>query len=225
MDLEKCKKNAAEKAASLIEEGMVVGLGTGSTAAYFIQALAARHQKGLRVHVIASSNSSELLAQKGGLPLHNLSNLTSIDLYVDGADEIDPEKQMIKGAGGALLREKILAYMSKEMIVIIDETKLVSKLGTRPLPVEITPFGMQATLHHLHQWGYQGKLRSTRDGSLYLTENHNHLYDIQLSSASHPLAQDHARISSIPGVVETGFFQAQAGRVIIGFKDGSVVVQ
>ena len=225
MSLELCKRNAAEKAASIVEHGMLVGLGTGSTAAYFIEALAARHREGLKIEVIASSKSSYLLAKQQGLPLQDVANLTSIDLYVDGADEIDPQKQMIKGAGGALLREKILAHMSREMVVIIDETKLVSKLGLRPLPVEMIPFGVKATVHHLCQLGYRGALRLSGDGSLYMTENNNYLYDIQLPHPMDNLAADHLRICSIPGVVETGFFQGKAGRVIIGFKDGSTVIQ
>jgi ribose 5-phosphate isomerase A len=222
--IEACKKAAAEKAATLVEEGMTVGLGTGSTAAYFIEALSRRHKKGLKTQVVASSHASHLLAQQAQLPLIDLSSLKFLDLYVDGADEIDPKKQMIKGAGGALLREKILAHMSREMTVIIDETKLVSHLGARPLPVEIIPFGLHATLHHLHQLGYRGSLRSKSDNTPWMTENNNYIYDIQLSPSSH-ISQDHDRICTIPGVVETGFFQNQAGRVIIGFKDGSVVVQ
>ncbi len=222
--MEACKKAAAEKAASLVEDGTTVGLGTGSTAAYFIEALSDRHKKGLKVQVVASSSTSSLLAEQGGLPLIDIKSLKSIDLYVDGADEIDPLKQMIKGAGGALLREKILAHMSREMTVIVDETKLVPKLGTRPLPVEIIPFGLHATLHHLHQLGYRGQLRLKSDSSPFLTENNNFLFDIKLSPSDH-INQDHDRICTIPGVVETGFFQNQAGRVIIGFRDGSIVVQ
>ena len=224
MSLEACKRAAAEKAASLIKDQMTVGLGTGSTAAYFIELLAARHRKGLKIQAVASSNTSQKLAEQHQLPLFDLNNLTSIDLYVDGADEIDPQKQMIKGAGGALLREKILAHMSREMIVIIDETKLVSKLGQSPLPVEIIPFGLQATLYHLQQLGYRGKLRLKPDGSPWITDNHHYLFDVECQTSSN-LAQDHERIRSIPGVVETGFFPTQAGRVIIGFQDGSVVIQ
>ncbi len=222
VNLEACKKAAAEKAISLIEKGMVIGLGTGSTTAYFIEALGSAYRQGIKVDVVASSNASCLLAEKGGLPFYDMTSLTSIDLYVDGADEIDSQKQMIKGAGGALLREKILAYMSREMAVIVDETKLVSKLGAKPLPVEIIPFGQAATLHHLHQLGYRGKLRKNPDGTVWTTENNNLIYDVILSS-SDP-AKAHEKICSIPGVVETGFFLNQAGRVIIGFKDGSVVV-
>src|SRR5690348_11620965 len=115
--MEACKRAAAEKAATFVEDGMIVGLGTGSTAAYFIEALGRRHQKGLKVQTVASSHSSLLLAQSKGLPLIEVNSLKSIDLYVDGADEIDAQKQMIKGAGAALLREKILAHMCSEMAI------------------------------------------------------------------------------------------------------------
>lgn len=222
--IEACKRSAAERAAGLAQEGTVIGLGTGSTAAYFIEALSRRHQQGLQVQVVASSSSSSLLAEQRGLPLIDVNSLNSIDLYVDGADEINPSKQMIKGAGGALLREKILAHMSREMVVIVDETKLVSELGTRPLPVEIIPFGLHATLNHLKQLGYSGKLREQTSGTPYVTENNNYLFDIKLTPSDH-IDQDHLRICTVPGVVETGFFQNHSGRVIIGFKDGSVVVQ
>ena len=222
--IEACKKAAAEKAATLVEDGMIVGLGTGSTAAYFIEALAKRHKSGLKVQTVASSTTSLHLAQEGRLPLIDVNSLKSIDLYVDGADEIDPSKQMIKGAGGALLREKILAHMSSEMTVIVDETKLVQALGTRPLPVEIIPFGLHATLHHLHQLGYRVQIRKGPDGQPWMTENSNYIFDVKLSPPCR-IKDDHDRICSIPGVIETGFFQNQAGRVIIGFKDGSVVVQ
>ncbi len=219
--IEACKRAAAEKAATLVKDGTTVGLGTGSTAAYFIEALSKTRKK---IQTVASSNASYLLAQERGLSLIDLNSLKSIDLYVDGADEIDPQKQMIKGAGGALLREKILAHMSREMIVIVDETKLVQKLGSRPLPVEIIPFGLFATLHHLHQLSYRGEMRKAPDGSYYMTENSNYIYDIKLPASS-VVQQDHDRIISVPGVIETGFFPNQAGRVVIGFKDGSVVVQ
>jgi len=222
MDLETCKQRAAEKAVTFVKDGMVVGLGTGSTAAYFIQALGAAAPS---IHVVASSKASLILAEQCGLKLQDPTHLTSIDLYVDGADEIDPEKQMIKGAGGALLREKILSHMSLKTLIIVDESKLVPKLGIRPLPVEIVPFCADATIHHLKALGYSGTFRTNDDRSLYFTDNHNHLYDIQLPTAAIPIAQHHARISVIPGVVDTGFFEGRRGEVVIGFKDGSVVVQ
>ncbi|MGR3912787.1 MAG: ribose-5-phosphate isomerase RpiA [Candidatus Rhabdochlamydia sp.] len=219
MNIEIRKKAAADKAFTFIKPGMVVGLGTGSTAAYFIQAVIDGFHQGLPVQVVASSKSSFLLAQKGNLPLLNSDELISIDLYVDGADEIDLQKRMVKGGGGALLREKILAHMSSQMIAIVDDTKVVKKLGTRPLPVEIVPFGCRATLHHLENLGFKGVLRLGKDGRPWVTENQNYLYDLTLSN---PVSFDqiHQTICSVPGVVETGFFPSQANLVIVGKEDG-----
>ena len=224
MSLETCKKMAGEKGASFVEDGMIVGLGTGSTAYYFIEKLTKRVQDGLKIEAVASSQSSSDQARKGNIPLIDINTLKSIDIYVDGADEIDPQKRMIKGGGGALLREKIVAHMSREMIVIVDESKLVSQLGKKPLPVEIVPFGHAATVHQIELLGFKGKLR-THNNSLYITENGNFLYDIHLNpSQSNPSMIIH-QITAIPGVVETGFFIDLAGRVVIGFQDGKVVVQ
>jgi ribose 5-phosphate isomerase A len=223
MTLEACKKAAAEKAVSFIKDGMVVGLGTGTTTFYFIEKLIENCKAGLKIKAIASSQHSLDQARHGKIPLIDINSIKSLDIYVDGADEIDPEKRMIKGGGGALVREKIAANMSKEMVVIIDESKLVEKLGRHPLPVEIIPFGSSATIHKLELLGYRGQVRLSSDNSPYTTDNHNFIYDVQLKEA-HP-EMDHEHISSIPGVVDTGFFFDIAGRVIIGFRDGKVVVQ
>ncbi len=224
--LESCKKLAGEKAVSFIEKGMIVGLGTGSTVAYFIDALIEQFRKGLQIQVVPSSQRSLEQARVGGLPLIDINALHTIDITVDGADEVDPNKKMIKGAGGAFLMEKIVASMSREMIVIIDESKLVLKLGQAPLPVEIIPFGYTATVHKLELLGYRGVIRKNKDGSFYITENHNLIYLIHFNPDHlHDPYFDHQQIISIPGVVETGFFFDLAGRIIIGFKDGGVVVQ
>lgn len=225
MPLEECKKAVAAKAASLIQDGMIVGLGTGSTAHYFIEQLIQRCKQGLKIQAVASSERSLEQARKGGIPLADINTLKTLDMYVDGADEIDPQKRMIKGGGGAMLREKILAKMSREMIVIIDESKLVQKLGNRPLPVEIVPFGHTATIHQLQLLGYTGTLRKASDNALYVTDNHNYLFDIHLDSFPQDPPMSHEQIISIPGVVDTGFFFDLAGRVVIGFLDGRVVVQ
>lgn len=152
--LDVVKKAIGEKAADLIQEGMIVGLGTGSTAYWFIESLIERHKKGLNIQVVASSKKSLEQARKGKLPLIDIDSLSFLDITVDGADEIDPEKRMIKGGGGALLREKIVATMSREMVVIVDESKLVQKLGKQKLPLEILPFGHKGTLHHINQLGF-----------------------------------------------------------------------
>ena len=220
MTLDACKKAAGEKAAEFIQDGMIVGLGTGSTAFFFIQKLIERCQKGLKIQAVATSKASLKQAKKGNIPLVDINTLKTIDLCVDGADEVDPQKQLIKGAGGALLREKIIATMSREMVVIIDETKLVPKLGKRPLPVEIVSFGYPSTVYQLELLGYKGTLRRNADHSLYTTDNNNLLYDIQLGPSF-----DQQQILSIPGVIDTGLFLNMAGRVVIGFQDGQVVVQ
>lgn len=219
MSLETAKRLAGEKAASFIEDGMIVGLGTGSTAMHFIQHLIERK---LKITAVASSLRSQELAKKGGIPLIDINTITRIDITVDGADEIDPTKRMIKGGGGALLREKIVASMSQEMVVIVDQTKLVSHLGTHKLPVEIVPFAYPATIHKLEARGYKGVVRL--DGRApYITENGNYIYDVQLHKC-HP-EEDQEAILQVPGVVETGFFLNYAGRVVVGFLDGTTQVR
>jgi len=223
MSLENCKKAAAEKAISFIKDGMIVGIGTGSTTFYFTQKLIKQCKAGLTIKAVASSEKTMEIARKGEIPLLDMNTVKSLDIYVDGADEIDPEKRMIKGGGGALVREKISAHMSKERIFIVDESKLVSKLGGRPLPVEIIPFGSAATIHQLERLGYKGTLRM-KNNAPYITDNHNLIYDVQLSENVNP-EMAHQQITAVPGVVDTGFFFNLAGKVIIGFLDGKVVVQ
>lgn len=219
----KAKEAAGKKAAELIENGMTVGLGTGSTASHFIRALGARCREGLSIQAVATSVDSENLAKQMGIPLTNLHDLTSIDIDVDGADEIDPKKRMIKGGGGALFREKIIAGMSKEMIVIVDPSKQVDAFGKFPLPVEISPFAYKATLHHLHSFGYQGTMRKNSENQHFVTDNGNYIYDIQLSYPCTKPEEVERQISGIPGVIETGFFLGMAGRVIIGQENGQTI--
>ena len=223
MSLKNCKKAAAEKAISFIKDGMIVGIGTGSTTFYFIEKLIKQCKTGLNIQAIASSEKTMEIARKGEIPLLDINTIKSLDIYVDGADEIDPEKRMIKGGGGALVREKISATMSNEWIFIVDESKLVPKLGQRPLHVEIIPFGSAATIHQLECLGYKGTLRM-KNNAPYITDNHNFIYDVQLPDNGKP-EMIHQQITAIPGVVDTGFFFNLAGRVIIGFLDGKVVVQ
>lgn len=217
------KNSAGKAAAELIEDGMLLGLGTGSTASFFIEHLIERCRHGLKIQAIATSQKSWEQAKAGGIPLLDANAVTSLDLTVDGADEIDPQKRMIKGGGGALLREKILANMSREMIVIIDASKQVPHLGKHPLPVEITPFAHQATIAQIKQLGYRGEWRKNKKDQLFVTDNHNYIFDIFLDSPCYPEEIDR-EISSIPGVITTGFFFNLAGRVIVGFPDGHVEI-
>lgn len=218
------KKVAGEAAAELVQEGMTLGLGTGSTANYFIRKLAERCQSGLNIKAVASSVQSAELAKTLGIPVVDIDPYIDLDLVVDGADEIDYQKNMIKGGGGALLREKIVATMCKEMIVIVDAKKRVSKLGSFPLPVEIVPFAWRATLHHLASREFFGNLRLTPEKLPYVTDNGNYIYDIVPESLVGDLGNLNLQIQTTPGVVETGFFFNLAGRVIIGHEDGRIEI-
>lgn len=223
--LKTAKQAAAIAAAELVLPGMRIGLGTGSTANLFIEALSARCKEGLSIQAIASSKGALQLAQKCGIPLMDADEVATLDLTVDGADEIDPQKRMIKGGGGALLREKIVASMSQEMIVIVDSTKQVAALGAFPLPVEVVPFAFRATLAHLAERGFQGTMRNQSNGSLYVTDNGNYIYDVRLPYPCQNPEEEHRRIRAIPGVVETGFFLGLAGRIVVGYPDGSIEIQ
>lgn len=225
MSTDAIKKAVGYKAAEFIQDGMHIGLGTGTTAFYFIEKLIQRCREGLKIHAAASSTSSLELAKKGHIPLLNIDEITSLDLTVDGADEIDPMKRMIKGGGGALVREKIIASMSREMIIIIDEKKLVSSLGKCKLPVEVLPFAKTATFHHIKKAGYRGEFRKKPDGDLFITDNDNFIIDIHFDGLRENPEEDHEALIHIPGVVDTGFFFNLAGRVLVGFEDGQVIVK
>jgi ribose 5-phosphate isomerase A len=225
MNQETLKQAVGYKAAELIQEGMLVGLGTGSTVYYFIQKLIERVAEGLKIQAVSSSLHSAELALKGGIPMADINKLPYLDITVDGADEIDGEKRIIKGGGGALLREKILASMSREMIVVVDESKLSPHLGQKKLPVEIIPFAHMVTFRKIEKLGNVACFRKAKDNSLYLTDNGNYIVDITFSDPLiHPEIVDLA-LREIPGVVETGFFFHLAGRVIVGFRDGQVVIK
>ncbi len=225
MSSEQAKKNVGEAAAALIKSGMTVGLGTGSTSSAFITALAARCVEGLNIKCVASSKASHALAQSLSIPLIDISTVNRLDITVDGADEIDDEKNMIKGGGGALMREKILAAMSDEMVVIVDEGKVVSRLGKFPLPVEILPFGLPATIQHLATLGYKGEIRGKANGEPFITENGNVIYDLHLPTRIEDPKRLYNTLLNIPGVLENGLFIGYAGRVLIGRFDGKVEIR
>lgn len=222
MTLEIGKKIAAEHAASYVKDDMLIGIGTGSTVFYFIEHLIKRCQEGLKIKAVSSSERSTKQAKAGGINFADINQITSIDLTIDGADEIDSKKRMIKGGGGALLREKILASSSKQMIVIVDETKVVKQLGRQKLPIEIIPFGIQSTITKIEKLRFKGRLRQTEDGSFYKTDNGNFIYDIFYKTLIEHPEEDHLKLIDLPGVVETGFFFNLAKKVIIGYEDGHI---
>ncbi|HEX2582675.1 MAG TPA: ribose-5-phosphate isomerase RpiA [Chlamydiales bacterium] len=224
MSIQEGKRAAGRKAAEWIQNGQTVGLGTGSTASCFLESLIERCALGLQITAVSSSHASAEQARQGGLNVLDINEAFHIDITVDGADEIDSQKRMIKGGGGAHVREKILASASDEMVVIVDETKLVPALGRTRLPVEILFYGSPATRRKLEDLGYQGRWRLNEDKSLFITENGNLLFDIAFASPPPFPEQDHEKIIHVPGVVDTGFFFGYAGRVIVGYSDGSVKV-
>jgi ribose 5-phosphate isomerase A len=223
--LEEIKRNVGVAAAEMVQEGMVVGLGTGSTAGFFIEALISRCKEGLNITAVATSQQSRSHAEEGGITVLDINDVEHIDLTVDGADKVDSMKRIVKGLGGALLREKIVATASKEVVVIVDEVKVVSVLEDFVLPVEVVPFGWKMTLARITAQGYRAVPRNDLDGKLYITDNGNYIVDIHHAGVCKNPEMMHHTILTMPGVVETGFFFGLASRIVIGNKDGSIEIR
>lgn len=213
------KRVAGEKAAELIRPGMVVGLGTGSTAYWAIQKIGSMVQQGLDIRAIATSEASAELARELGIRLTTFAETQRIDMDIDGADEVSERLDVIKGGGGALLREKIVAYHSRQLIIIADEHKYVPVLGRFPLAVEVIPFGWEATSSRLQTFGCEPQLRK-REGKIFITDNGNYIIDCAFGTINDP-QQINAALHDIPGVVETGLFVQMAHTVVLGYEDGS----
>jgi len=211
------KQRAAEAALNYVRSGMVLGLGTGSTADCFLQALAAALRCGLLENVrgIPTSVRSEQRARQLGISLCTLGQVCAVDLTIDGADEVAPNLDLIKGLGGALLREKIVAQHSRRLIIIADASKRVSVLGTRcPLPVEVAPFGHECHEEYLRSLGADVRLRRTPEGSPAMTDNGNYIYDCRFERIVHPAALE-ARLSQRAGVICSGLFLGMAELAIV----------
>jgi ribose 5-phosphate isomerase A len=214
----------AEKALELVVDGTVIGLGTGQAASEFVRRLGQQVREGLDVRGIATSRATEALAREVGVPLLGLGDVEEIDATFDGADAVDPQLDLIKGLGGALLREKIVAASSRTLIILVGEEKLTDRLGRgycRQLPVEVVPFGLPLVQRKLARLGLQAELRA-QEGQPIPTDNGNYTIDVDLSTLDAEPGELNDRIRAIPGVVETGFFLGMAGRVLIGRDDGSV---
>ena len=219
-DPDALKRQAAEAALDHIEDGMVLGLGTGSTAALMLEALGRRVQAGLRIVGIPTSERTGARAIELGIPLVDFSTHRRIDVTIDGADEVHTGTlDLIKGLGGALLREKIVAAASHRMVVIVDASKLVPALGQVRLPVEIVPFGWQATAARLAETGADAKLREAPDGVPFRTDGGNLILDCAYIAIPDPAALA-ARLKSLTGVVETGLFIGMATTVLAGTPNG-----
>ena len=217
------KQAAAYKAVEAVQDGMVVGLGTGTTAHFAIERLGEMVRSGLHITAVGSSKATEDLARTSGITIVDFAAITSVDLYIDGADEVDAHLNLIKGGGGALVREKIVAFNSKQFIVIVDSSKRVQTLGKFPLPVEVVPFAVNLTIQHLEKLGGNAVLRQ-REGKIFISDNGNFIIDVQFNKIENPIALN-AAINVIPGVVESGLFAGtMVSSVLVGHENGDVEV-
>ncbi|WP_079909794.1 ribose-5-phosphate isomerase RpiA [Paenibacillus sp. 32352] len=214
------KQLAGEKAVEYVKDGMLVGLGTGSTVYWFILKLGELVKHGLDIKGVPTSKSTEKLAIELGIPLVDLASVDQIDLTVDGADEANPNFELIKGGGGALLREKMVASVSKRLVIVMDETKFVTNLGRFPLPVEIVPFGWEMTCKQINSLGCKSALRMANNTPL-ITDNGNYIADCHFESIQDANKLNHT-LNMIPGVVENGLFVQMADTLVIGRTDGHV---
>ena len=214
------KRAAARRAVAEVEDGMVVGLGSGSTAAFALAGIAERVASGLRIVGIPTSDATAALARRLGIALASLDRHPRVDLTIDGADQVERRTlHLIKGRGGALLREKIVAAASVRLIVAVDESKLVERLGgSTALPVEIVPFGWQTTIDRLTGLGAAPQLRRT-DGRPFTTDGGNYIADCALGEIADPVALE-ARLSAVVGVIETGLFIGMASTIVVGRPAG-----
>jgi ribose 5-phosphate isomerase A len=215
------KREAAEAAVELVQDGMVVGLGTGSTAAFAVEALARRHREGLRFVGIPTSERTAAQATAAGIPLTSFDEHRQIDLTIDGADEVERGTlNLIKGLGGALLREKIVAAASRRLAIIVDGAKLVDRLGTRaPVPVEVVAFGLEATGAALEGLGASARLRLSSAGEPFVTDSGNRILDCSFGPIADPARLDE-RIRRVVGVVESGLFIGRADPVFVADAAG-----
>lgn len=216
------KKIVAEYAVdNYVEDGMNVGLGTGSTAYYAIKRIGELVSKGFKLTCVATSIQSEMLARECGIRIVDLDDISHLDLTIDGADEVDQKMQLIKGLGGALLREKIVAAASFKEVIIADESKKVDILGEKtPLPVEVLKFGHSKTKFALEKQGCKATLRM-KGGEPFITDGGNYIYDCKFESIDNPFFLE-SRLDIIPGVIECGLFLNTATTVLISTPDGDV---
>jgi ribose 5-phosphate isomerase A len=230
MDADSMKREAAQRALQFVEDGMIVGLGTGSTAAQFIDLLGERVRDGLHITGVATSAATERQARAAGITLTTLDEEPEIDLTVDGADEIDQNLRLIKGGGGALLREKIVASASEMVVIIADQSKLVERLGAFPLPVEVVPFGYKVSLAMIEdiadELGLEGTVRQRlrEDGKPFVSDGGNFILDCSFGALDDPEALAEL-LPFTPGVVDHGLFIGLADRAVIAGENGLRVIE
>lgn len=218
-DTDALKRQAALASIEYVHHGDVVGLGTGSTARHAVLALGERVKEGLSIIGVPTSHETAELARHHGIPLLDTEDPWSIDVAIDGADQVDPHLNLIKGGGGALLKEKIVAQAARQLVIIVDHTKLVPVLGsTFPLPVEVVAFGWASTARQIERLGLKAVIRK-RNGQYYKTEAGHHILDLHIERIDDP-AKLEVELNLIPGVVETGLFVGRTSVLIVGTPDG-----
>ncbi|MEO0293380.1 MAG: ribose-5-phosphate isomerase RpiA [candidate division WOR-3 bacterium] len=215
---EKEKELAGSKVSDFIKDGMLLGLGTGSTFFYAIRKIGEMIKEGLKIKAVSTSRATTELAKSLGIPLVSIDEVEEIDLTIDGADEVDLNFNGIKGGGGALLFEKIVAKISKKNLWVVDSSKLVKKLGKFPLPVEVVPFGKSSVLKKFEKLGFNPKLRMS-NGKEFITDSGNFIIDLNLGEIKDPYEME-VELNMIPGVVENGLFLDVVDIVIVGKGDG-----
>ncbi len=218
------KAVAARKSLEYVKDGMIVGLGSGSTATFAIQFLGEMVRDGLKIRGIPTSRASRDLARTLGIPLTSFDEVSYTDVTIDGADEVAPGLALTKGGGGALLHEKIVAAASHRLVIVADEHKIVEHLGRFPLPVEVIPFAASPVRKKLEDIGAHPMLRMAKDGSSYITDEGNYIFDCHYGEILDPAAVAHT-IKSMTGVVEHGLFLGLASVAIIAGPDGARIIE
>ena len=224
-DLERMKQLACQRAAQEVQDGMVLGLGTGSTVYYFLQELGRMVREGIHMTGVPTSIRTADLATQLAIPLTTLDDQPHLDLAVDGADEVDANLNLVKGAGGALLREKIIAASADRFVVVVDDGKVVTQLGERyPLPVEVVPFGHNPAIRALEGLGARVTLRRGTDGQTWVSDNGNYILDCHFGPIPDPVALQ-KELLAIPAVVDSGLFLNMTEMAIVGQADGVRLLQ
>ena len=221
IDLDSLKRATALKAVEYVKDGMIVGLGTGSTARHMVLALGEKVKAGMKLRAVATSQEAAALARQVGITLIDSDNRWTIDVAIDGADQVDPHFNLIKGGGGALLKEKIVAASAKQFIVLVDYTKQVPVLGGPfPLPVEVIPFGWGSTAREIEALTNSRVVLRERNGAPFTTETGNMIVDVHIARIDQPRDLEFA-LDQIPGVVETGLFVGRTDLLIVGTPHGT----
>jgi ribose 5-phosphate isomerase A len=218
--MDRIKINLGQYASQLIKDNQIVGLGSGTTANCFIKSLSARVSQGLKIKAIASSIESENLAKKNNIPIIESKDIDQIDIYVDGADFVNQKKEMIKGYGAAFVKEKILASFSKEIIIIVDESKLIKNFLKKKIPLEVCLFGKEFTKKILERLGYTANYRKDNN-DIFITENNNCIIDIEINQNIDDINNFNLKLLSIAGVIQTGLFYNLPSKIILGKMDNT----